>query len=157
MDSSERTTDETVVLLGPVLQTATKTIAYLAPYLRGSGEGQYHLLCLDARCRLLRHWRLLDAGKEERTFRLLVSGALTVKGTAACVLAHGHARRSASPTVDDRMLRKRLRHTLVNSGIEFRDHVIFAPTSVWSLTEGRMTLDAPVQPARTQESTLSPS
>lgn len=156
MDSSEFTTDETLITLKPRMPTAASLLAYLAPYFVGSGQEEVHVLCFDKHDCLLEH-RRFPAGLERATAygRVLLS-VLQVRGTASFVLAEGHPRASPVPKVDERDLRTRVTRALGHAGIACRDHVGFGLKKVWSLRRAR-TFELAATPRVERVEATSPS
>lgn len=151
-------TEKVVIELGLVLNSVDRIFAYLTRDTGGPGEQEFHVLCLNEQGLLLHHWRLMDSGDDERTYRCLLSAVLAVKGTKAFVLAHRHQTRSPVATAAERELRTHLRRALLDAGIRCQDHIIFGPMSYWSFEKGRTArYDCAPRATRTQEERSSPS
>lgn len=128
----------------------------LEPRLRGRARESFHVLLLDGRHRLLSVEEVsvgtLTASlvHPREVFREAIRGA-----AAAILLVHNHPSGDPTPSVEDRVVTRRLQDAGELIGIRVVDHVIVAEEGYFSFREADPAFDAP--PAETPARAPAPA
>lgn len=123
--------------LRPTLDTVQTVIRYLAPTFVALDREELHVLCLDADYGLIEHFQSLVTDDPEADARAILAAALGAKGAVTVILAQNHLEGSAAPKSFEKQFRARLSRALNTVGIKLRDHIVFGPERIWSLSERR--------------------
>ncbi len=110
-----------------ILDTTAACGRYLVPRFFMAREEQVHLLCLDAKCKLLDS-RVLQTGTVNNvgiSVRKIMEVALRI-GATSVILAHNHTSGIALPSQEDMDTTRRLWSALNAAGITLADHIIVA-------------------------------
>lgn len=119
-----------------IFPTRADCAAYLLSRFRGAREEQVHMMCLDAKCKLL-DYRKISEGSVNSTvlpIRKIVEAALTVNASSL-VLAHNHTSGIALPSKEDLQATELLQAALKSVDVHLIDHIIVADEDYVSLAE----------------------
>ena len=115
------------------LRTHSSCVSYLTKYLKPLKTEQFHLLCLNAQLKLIKHITLFE-GSVSRTnvnMRILVEQALRNQCSAA-VIAHNHPSGSVIPSLEDNFLTESVFSALSYVDIRLLDHIIVGGDNFYS-------------------------
>lgn len=110
-----------------ILDSAEKCSAYLIPLFHGHRNEMVHLLCLDAKGKLLCHKELGEGSINSAAvpIRRIVEIALGINATSV-ILAHNHPSGLALPSPEDELTTRQLSVALSAVDITLIDHFIIA-------------------------------
>jgi DNA repair protein RadC len=119
-----------------VLTTIEDCANYLLPYFYGRRNETVFLLCLDAKCKVLRCREVGEGSVNSAgiSIRKIVETALGVNATSV-VLAHNHPSGVAVPSADDIQTTKRIAAALAAVEIHLVDHIVVADDDYVSLAQ----------------------
>ena len=124
----------------PVILNTTQEVGdYLIQVFCGvRGESLYEL-CLDAKNKLLRCYKVASGGADavNISLRAILEKALECNASKV-ILAHNHPSGVALPSEDDKATTVIVREALETIGVELVDHIIVADNDFVSMYESRM-------------------
>ena len=121
-----------------IFTTREDCIRYLLAQFRGAREEQVHMMCLDAKCKLL-DCRKISEGSVNSTplpIRKVVETALAVNATSI-LIAHNHTSGIALPSREDLQVTSLLQTALQCVDIHLLDHVIVADDDYVSMKDSK--------------------
>ena len=119
-----------------VIRASADVYAYFAPRIAHLRNEVFHVLCLDARHRLIRDVRVVEGGLT--TCSVLPREAFAPamrEGACAVIFAHNHPSGDPLPSQDDLALTSRLKHAGLVLGIKALDHVVIGEGAYTSLVD----------------------
>lgn len=119
-----------------IFPTRADCADYMLTQFRGAREEQVHMMCLDAKCKLL-HYRKISEGSVNSTplpVRKVVEIALAVNATSV-VIAHNHTSGIALPSKEDLQTTDLLLTALKCVDVHLIDHIIVADEDYVSLKD----------------------
>lgn len=119
-----------------IFPTRSDCAGYLVSQFRGAREEQVHMMCLDAKCKLLDS-RKISEGSVNSTvlpIRKVVETALAVNASSV-VIAHNHTSGIALPSKEDLQATDLLSTALKCVDVHLIDHIIVADEDYVSLYE----------------------
>ena len=123
--------------LRPTLDSVQTVIRFLAPSFVALDREELHVLCLDADYGLIEHFHFPVTDDGECDARAIISAAIGAKGAVTVILAQNHLEGSAAAKSFEQQFRAKLGRALNTIGIKLRDHIVFGPERIWSLSENR--------------------
>lgn len=123
--------------LRPALDSVATVVRYLAPNFAALDREELHVLCLDADYGLIEHFHAPVTDDSESDARAILSTAISAKGAVTIILAQNHPGGPASAKSYEKQFRAKLGRALSTVGIKLRDHIVFGPDRIWSLSENR--------------------
>jgi DNA repair protein RadC len=123
--------------LRPTLDSLQTVIRFLAPNFMALDREELHILCLDASYGLIEHFHFPVTDDAESDSRAILVAVLRAKRAVTVILAQNHLQGSAAAKAFEKQFRAKLGRALITVGIKLRDHIIFAPDRIWSLSENR--------------------
>lgn len=121
---------------GVILNTMDKCGEYLHPRLMGLKNETVHILCLDAKCKLL-SYQMLGEGSVNTAgvpVRKIVEAALSCNASSV-ILAHNHPSGIALPSGEDIAVTRKVAAALAPVDITLVDHLIMTDDDYVSLVE----------------------
>lgn len=120
----------------PLLDSAERAHAALAPYLRGRSRESVWVALLDGRNRLQRIERISEG---TLTTSLVhpreVFGRAVRESAGALILAHNHPSGDPTPTAEDRQVTRRLHAVGEIVGVPLLDHLVISDAAFVSIKE----------------------
>lgn len=123
--------------LRPMLDSVQTVIRFLAPSFVALDREELHVLCLDADYGLIEHFHVPVTDDGESDARAVLSAALGVSGAVTVIIAQNHPDGPAAAKSFEKQFRAKLGRALNTVGIKLRDHIVFGPNRIWSLSENR--------------------
>ena len=119
-----------------VLRTAEDAAAYIAPRYRDADCESVHLVCLDARGRVLSCQEIARGlpTQVEISVRRIVELALQHKAQGV-LLFHNHINVGPRPSREDEVVTLQISEALSSLGITLTDHIILSETEYFSMSE----------------------
>lgn len=119
-----------------LLDSTSKVGEFLIPYFENNVEESAYLLFLDAKCRLIRCFKLEDGelNTVDIPVRQIVEKALQQKAVMV-VLAHNHVSGVCTPSAEDLKTTREVAGVLKAVGVTLVDHVIVAGDGYYSMQE----------------------
>lgn len=109
---------------------------YLRHLFDGMNKEVAYLLCLDAKCKALGHYKISEGSVTSTALPIRDIVEIAINSNAASViLAHNHPGGLAIPSEEDRHLTMRLANILSDIGIVLVDHIVFSGKDHLSLME----------------------
>lgn len=121
---------------GVILNTIGKCGDYLHPRMLGLKNETVHLLCLDAKCKLLAHKELGEGTVNAAgvSVRKIVETALSTNASSV-IMAHNHPSGLAIPSGEDVAVTRKVAMALSMVDIVLTDHLIMTDDDYVSLAE----------------------
>jgi DNA repair protein RadC len=119
-----------------VIRISADVYRYFAPRMAHLTREVFHVLCLDAKHRLLRDVRIVEGGLTTCSVlpREAFAPALR-EGAAAVIFAHNHPSGDPAPSEDDLALTARLKQAGAVLGVRVLDHIIVGEGCYASLVD----------------------
>ena len=124
---------------GKILRTIDQCGNYMVPYFYGRQIETVFMLCLDAKCKVLRCMKVGEGSVNSAAVpvRRIVEMALNAKATTV-VLAHNHPSGLAIPSADDIATTKRVGDALATVDIVLADHIVVSKDDFVSITQSNL-------------------
>ena len=119
-----------------VLPTLDDCARYLQPYFYGRSVETVFLLCLDAKCKVIRCKNMGEGSVNvaEISTRKIVETAIR-EGATTVVLAHNHPSGIAIPSPEDIQTTRRIAAALQSVEIQLADHIVVADGDYVSMAQ----------------------
>lgn len=119
-----------------VLPTLDDCARYLQPYFYGRSVETVFLLCLDAKCKVIRCKNMGEGSVNvaEISTRKIVEAAIR-EGATTVVLAHNHPSGIAIPSPEDIQTTRRIAAALQSVEIQLADHIVMADGDYVSMAQ----------------------
>lgn len=119
-----------------VLPTLDDCARYLQPYFYGRSVETVFLLCLDAKCKVIRCKNMGEGSVNvaEISTRKIVETAIR-EGATTVVLAHNHPSGIAIPSPEDIQTTRRIAAALQSVEIQLADHIVMADGDYVSMAQ----------------------
>jgi len=119
-----------------VVRASADVYHYVAPRLRHLSREVFHVLCLDAKHRLLRDVRVVEGGLTTCSVlpREVFAPALR-ESASAVIFVHNHPSGDPAPSTDDYALTARLKQAGVVLGIRALDHLVVGECAYVSMVD----------------------
>ena len=119
-----------------VLPTLDDCARYLQPYFYGRSVETVFLLCLDAKCKVIRCKNMGEGSVNvaEISTRKIVETAIR-EGATTVVLAHNHPSGIAIPSPEDIQTTRRIAAALQSVEIQLADHIVVADGDYVSMVQ----------------------
>lgn len=109
------------------------TVAFLKSHLMLLNHEEFHLLCLTADLKLLKHIKLFSGTVNSAAVNLRkLTEEILKYDTAGIIIAHNHPSKNLQPSLDDDEITEKILNSLNYLNIQLMDHIIIAGDKAFS-------------------------